>query len=343
MRILKYVFLLSLLFSIAFVVFVATQPGDYKIKRSKEIKISKDVVFNFVADSSSISYWSPWLENEADFTSETLFKKDSITQKLLVNKEENNSVLQFQKTKNGTLIVWELKGKLNFNLKMLSVLKGGIDNVLGNDLEEGLKNIDNYLVKELTTYNIKIHGLVTKHATNYIQQIDSCAVVDFQKKSKEMLQNMLSFVAKNDINIIGLPFIVYENKRTVNNTTIFAMCVPVEEEILTTEGSEISGGSFDEFLAVKTTLTGDYSHLEEAWKKSADYITTKKIIEDFAGKHIEIYKVSLPKERKPSKWVTEIYVPIKKKVFKPRVVKKVETEQVETPPLITPVEIPQNR
>jgi effector-binding domain-containing protein len=185
--------------------------------------------------------------------------------------------------------------------------------------------------------------LVTKHATNYIQQIDTCAVADFQKKSKEMLQNMLSFVSKNDIKITGLPFIVYENKQTSNNTTIFAMCVPVEEEILTTEGSEISGGSFDEFLAVKTTLYGDYSHLEEAWNKTADYIITKKIIEDIAGKHIEIYKTSLPKERKPSKWVTEIYVPIKKKVIKPRVVKKVQTEQVETPALITPVEIPQNR
>ena len=96
------------------------------------------------------------------------------------------------------------------------------------------------------------------------------------------------------------------------------MCVPVEEEILTTSGSEISGGHFDEFLAVKTTLTGDYSHNIEAWNKTINYINKKKLIKDTEGLNIEVYKISLPKERKPSKWVTEIYIPVKKRVYIPK-------------------------
>lgn len=328
MRILKYVLLLLLLFSVAFIVFVATQPSDYKIKRSKEIKVAKDIVFNFVADSSAIADWNPWDKNETIFKINTSTSADSIFQNIIVNNEENKSLLQFQKTKSGTLVTWELNGKLDFNLKMLSVLQGGIDNVIGNKLDKGLNNIEDYLVKELTTYTIKVHGLVTKHTTNYIQQIDTCSLADFQKTSKSMLQNMLSFVEKNDIKITGLPFIIYENKNTENNQTIFAMCVPVEEEILTTEGSEISGGHFDEFLAVKATLVGDYSHNKEAWKKTASFIKNKKLVEDESGKHIEIYKVSLPKERKPSKWVTEIYIPVKKKVYKPKVAKPESTEEI---------------
>jgi len=331
MRILKYVLLLLLLFSVAFIVFVATQPSDYKIIRAKEINISKDIIFNFVADSTAISDWNPWNENEVIFNNIKKIEGDSLLQNIIINKEENNSLIQFQKTKKGTLITWKLNGKLNFNLKMLSVLQGGVDNVLGDKLAEGLNNIDNYLVKELSTYSIKVQGLVTKHATNYIQQIDTCAVADFQKTSKAMLQNMLSFVEKNEIKIIGLPFIVYENKNPLKNQIIFAMCVPVEEEILTTEGSEISGGHFDEFLAVKTTLSGDYSHIKEAWKKTSDFIAQKKIVEDITGKHIEIYKVSLPKERKPSKWVTEIYIPIKKKVYRPKIKKPETVEEVAAP------------
>ena len=109
------------------------------------------------------------------------------------------------------------------------------------------------------------------------------------------------------------------------------MCVPVEEEILTTEGSDISGGHFDEFLAIKTILTGDYSHNQEAWDKTLAYIKKKKLIEDLEGTNIEVYKVSLPKERKPSKWVTEIFVPIKKRVYIPKP-KPVETEvEITTP------------
>jgi effector-binding domain-containing protein len=331
MRILKYVLLLLLLFSVAFIVFVATQPSDYKIKRSKEIKVAKDIVFNFVADSTAIEDWNPWDKNEAVFKNNPSTSTDSLLQNIIVNNQENKSLLQFQKTKNGTLITWELNGKLDFNLKMLSVLQGGVENVLGDKLDEGLNNIDNYLVKELTTYNIKVHGLVTKHTTNYIQQIDTCTIGNFQLVSKKMLQNMMLFVETNDIKITGLPFIIYNNPNATSNQLIFSMCVPVEEEILTTEGSEISGGHFDDFLAVKTTLVGDYSHSKEAWNKTLTYIKNKKLVEDLSGKYIRIYKISLPKERKPSKWVTEIYIPVKKKVYRPKVAKPETIEEVVTP------------
>lgn len=238
-----------------------------------------------------------------------------------------NPLCVFKKTKKGTLISWELKGRLDFNLKLRSVLQGGVENVLGDKLEEGLNNIDTYLVKELSTYNIKIHGLVNKQATNYIQQIDTCSFADFQKVSKTMLQNMIAFVEKNDIAIIGSPFITHQTWDKKAKTTIFSMCVPVEEKILTTSGSEISGGHFDEFLAVKTTLTGDYSHNIEAWNKTINYINKKKLIKDTEGLNIEVYKISLPKERKPSKWVTEIYIPVKKRVYIPKP-KPMEVEEV---------------
>jgi effector-binding domain-containing protein len=318
MRILKYILLLLLLLSVAFMVFVATQQSDYKVMRSKEIKITKDIVYNLVSDSASLIDWNPWQKDEADFKNIKLVFGDTIMQNISVSGEKNESFMRFQKTKKGTLISWELKGKLDFNLKLRSVLQGGVENVLGDKLEEGLNNIDTYLVKELSTYNIKIHGLVNKQATNYIQQIDTCSFADFQKVSKTMLQNMIAFVEKNDIAIIGSPFITHQTWDKKAKTTIFSMCVPVEEEILTTSGSEISGGHFDEFLAVKTTLTGDYSHNIEAWNKTINYINKKKIIKDTEGLNIEVYKISLPKERKPSKWVTEIYIPVKKRVYIPK-------------------------
>lgn len=333
MRILKYILLLLLLFSVAFVVFVATQQSDYKIVRSKEIKVSKDIVYNFVSDSTALIDWNPWNKDNAVFKNLKLIPSDTILQNITISGMKNESFIRFQNTKKGALITWELKGKLDFELKLLSVLQGGVDNVLGDKLDDGLNNIDTYLVKELTTYNIKIHGLVTKHATNYIQQVDTCSITDFQKVSKSMLQNMMAFVEKNDIDILGLPFITYESISSNDKEIIFAMCVPVEEEILTTPGSEISGGHFDEFLAVKTTLTGDYSHRKEAWNKARTYVRKNKLVEDsFNGKFIEVYKVSLPKERKPSNWVTEVYVPVKKRVYIPKP-KPVETEEGTTTPL----------
>lgn len=332
MRILKYILLLLLLLSVAFVVFVATQQSEYKVVRSKEIKASKDIVFNFISDSTSLVDWNPWDKKTTLYSTKKLISNDTIFQTITISGEKNDSFMRFQKTQKGALVTWELKGKLNFNLKMLSVLQGGVDNVLGDKLEEGLNNIDSYLVKELTSYKIAISGLVTKHATNYIQQIDTCSLTDFQKVSKNMLQNMMAFVDKNDIEIIGLPFITYENISNNDKEIIFSMCVPVEEEILTTSGSEISGGHFDEFLAAKVILKGDYSHRKEAWNKARKYVKQKKLTEDNTnGKYVEVYKISLPKERKPSNWVTEIYIPVKKRVYTP----KPKTESTEE---IKPVE-----
>lgn len=337
MKILKYIFLLLLLLSVAFVVFVATQPSEYSISRSQEIKISKDIVFDFVSDSSSLSDWSPWQQNEAVFSEMNLIQNDSLFQKIIFNEQESKSFFKFKALNNSTIIIWNLRGNLDFKLKMESILSGGVDIFLGNKLEVGLNKIENYLVKELNTFTVKVDGLVTKQATNYIQQIDTCNRADFQKKSKEMLQNMLSFVKKNDIQITGLPFIDYKNKNTSKEKVIFAMCVPVQEQILTTEGSEISGGNFEEFLAVKTTLTGDYSHSEKAWNKTANFVQSNQVYEDEFGRYIEIYKVSLPNERRPSKWITEIYFPVKRKVvYEPKLVAKPKTVEQVIPLLQTP-------
>lgn len=318
MRILKYLFLLFLLLSTAFVVFVTTQPGDYKIMRKKEINISKDVLYHFISDTTSLNDWSPWEKDEISLVNKNLSSTDSIAHTIILNEEKTSSLFHFQKTNKGTIVTWEVNGKLDLKLKILSVLKGGATNVVGSELEKGLANIDHYLVNEISNYTIKINGLVTKNNTNYIQQEATCAVADFQKKSKAMLQNMVAFVTKNDIKITGLPFVIYKTKKTSDNKTVFAMCVPVEEEILTTEGSEISGGHFDSFLAVKATLNGDYSHNEKAWKEARKYMNKSKLSEDLIGKPIEIYKVSLPKERKPSKWVTEIYIPVQRKISAPK-------------------------
>ena len=333
MRILKYLFLLFLVLFIAFVVFVATQPGDYKIIQSKEIAIPKDEVFHFIADTNSFHDWSPWEADEAIISNASKSTPDSLFQKITIKDEISQSSFQFQSTKKGTRVTWLMQGTLDLKSKIISVLNGGANPVIAVQLEKGLENINYYLVNEIGNYTIKTNGLVTQKATNYIQQQTTCAVKDFEKKSKAMLQNMLSFVTQNNIKTTGLPFVRYINKKSPDQKTVFAVCIPVAERIFTLEGSQISGGRFEAFEAVKTTLTGDYSHNDKAWRAARGYMNKNKLTQDSAEKAIEIYKVSLPKERKPSKWVTEIYIPVQKQRQepKPEVAESTTTEVPETP------------
>lgn len=136
MRILKYILLLLLLLGVAFIVFVATQQSDYKVVRSKEIKVSKDIVYNFVSDSTALIDWNPWNKNNAVFKNLKLIPNDTILQNITISGMKMNLLYVF-KTQKGALITWELKGKLDFELKLLSVLQGGVDNVLGDKLDEG--------------------------------------------------------------------------------------------------------------------------------------------------------------------------------------------------------------
>jgi len=352
MKITKYIFLLFLLLSIAFIVFVATQPNEYEIKREKIITTSKENVFDYVNDFST---WEDWF-NLKDFDPSTTIKyttknegvgtgfswksttsngkitttnsylKDSIHQNFYVNDELHKIAWIFTKTSKGTRVNWSMKGKLSFKWKFNAILKNGMDDVYGAIFEKGINQIQKYLISELETMKITHQGIVTKHATNFIQQIDSCSIDDFQLKSKKMLQNMIQFVENNEIELKGLPFVRVDKRDESLNYIKFAMCVPVEEEILTTEGSEISGNHFDEFLAFKTTLTGDYNHLKKARKKAIEELTKLDYVLDNNNKYIEIYKTSLPKVKNPSQWVTEIYFPVKKKVFKPVVVAPAEVQ-----------------
>ena len=348
MKIFKYLTLLFLLFLLAFVVFVATQPVTYQITKKKEINSPTEVVFEYVNDFSNWNDWQQFNkdENFTFTTSEntigeksfvkwdsntiiatTFAQKDSIVQNYIESANKQTLHWKFKKTKTGTLALVTIKGDLTFKEKIYSVLNGGITSYVGPQIEESLVKINNYLVNELGNFDIKVQGLVSLPETNYIEQKDSCLVKDFQKKSKALLKTMKTFIKSNDIETLSVPFVIFYNNPS-GSMMKYAMCVPVKDEILTTPESQIQGKNFKSFLAVKTILKGDYSHMKNAWSKARNYIAENKFTEDKASVYMGIYKKSAPEVNEPSKWETEIYIPIVKK--KPKSRKRVVTDSTMT-------------
>lgn len=348
MKIAKYLTLLFLLFLLAFVVFVATQPATYQITKKKEIKMSSNLVYEYVNDFAN---WGEWQQfnTEEDFTFTTsdntigeksfvkwdsnnqiittYSSKDSIVQDYIESSNKQSLHWKFQKTKTGTLALVTIKGDLTFKEKIYSVLNGGITSYVGPQIEESLSKINDYLVNELGSYKVSVQGLVNRPDTNFIEQKDSCLVKDFPKKSKILLKSIKAFIKSNNIETLGVPFVIFHNSPN-GNTMKYSMCVPVKDEILTTPESQIQGNSFESFLAVKTTLKGDYSHMKEAWSKARNFINKNRFTEDKASIYMGIYKKSLPEVKEPSKWETEIYIPIVKKKAPSR--RKVESDSTAT-------------
>ena len=333
MKILKYIFLLIVLFAVAVAVFVATQKGDFEVTKSRLINTPRNIVFNYVNDFRNWPGWISfdsgmepefatitagkggsfsWEGNENDGSVKTVSVKenDSIVQEMDWNGLPANMYWTFKDSAGKTKVTLKVKGKIGFMPKIYAALEGGANRIMDAIFDKSLVALDKTLDKEINTYNVKVEGIAGKAGNYYLKQSIVSTIENMPRNQRIMMSKLMHFFKKNNIPMAGKPFVLYDYYDTSKGLTKFSVCVPIREEIHTSPESDVSFGQFSGFRAVKTTLTGDYSHLKEAWDKTFAYIDANKITEADAA-YLEWYKVGKEDGKGPSKWVTEIYVPIK--------------------------------
>ena len=340
MRILKYLFLLLLLSFVALSIFIATQKGDFAVERSQIINSPKSNVYNFINDFRNWEDFSSWMTDDATikikysnrtigsgafFSWEgkdglgdvkTIFVKenDSISQKMNYNGTSSSVFWSFKDTVGGTKVTWKTIGKMNFSMKVYTAFDGGINKIIEKMYEKSLVNLDKTLDFEINTYTIKVDGLSKIPATFYLKQTFTSEISKVTKNSRIVFNKIITFCDQNKIEQNGKPFLIYHTYDLVKGLTRLSFCIPIKTEILTSAGSDILSVKREEFDAIKTNLTGDYSHTKKSLDKATNYINTNKIVVDTTFSHLEILKISKSEIKSPSKWVTEIYYPIKPKV-----------------------------
>ncbi len=340
MRILKYIFLLILLATFALSVFIATQKGDFYVERSMIIKSPKSTVFNFANDYRNWKSFASWIKEDSktEFTySRDSIKKnrsfswvgtkgngdvktflikygDSIIQNMNFDGTNYQLIWFFKDTIGGTKVRWKSKGNMSFKFKINCALNGGADKVIGNMLEKSLLNLDKSLTYEMDTYAINVNGVFKKLGCYYMNQTITSKISNVPKNLSIMIPNLVSFFKKNNIEMKGKPFVIYHTYDLTKGITKFSVCIPIKEQIFTSPGSDITSGKLNPFQAVKTTLIGDYSHTKEAWDKTNNYISKNSLSRDTEISNLEIYIESFEQIANPSKWKTEIYIPVKSKI-----------------------------
>ena len=348
MKIIKYLFLLFLLSLVALTIYIATQKGDFTVESSKVISSPRATVFNYVndyknwpkfsswitEDSSIQSSFSPetnekrssfsWQGNNAIGTIETLHIKqnDSIVQKMEFNETSSNVYWSFKDTVGGTKVTWKSVGKMNFMLKVNSFFNLGTKNTLSKVYDKSLAILDKNLDFENSTYAVKIHGIVKKLETFYLKQSFTSKISDITRNANVVFPKIITFCKQNTIIQNGKPFIIYHTYDTIKDLTKVSFCVPIKDQIFTSEGSEILSGKLVAFEALKTTLTGNYTYKNKALAETAAYSKAKNILTGSTFTHLEIFTRGKNETLIPSKWLTDIYFPIKPKVIVP-VYKKV--------------------
>jgi effector-binding domain-containing protein len=337
MKILKYVFLLLLLASIAIVVFIATQDGTYTVEKQKVINVSKPVLFSYITDyknwqnlgllaraDTTATYnfskntagngaFMQWQKDSytGKITTNKITATDSIRQTVTYNGHESTITWTFNDTlKNSTSVKIRLTGTRNFKEKALSILEGNVVTDFEKTLGAGLNNLQAFLVTELRSYATDIEGLVTKNGVFYIGHTQTGSVVNMQAKLQENFSRLLAFTVQNKMEQAGAPFVIYNHYNKEAKTAAYTFAIPIKNEIYTAEGSEYAGGRLLPFTALKTTLKGDYSHLPEAWRKAGSYINGKALVENTTLNYVEVYVKTGAQTRRPSQWQTDIYIPV---------------------------------
>lgn len=333
MRILKYLLLLVVLLVIGAIVFVATQKNEFEVKESAIIHAKKNVVFSYVNDFRNWEEFGAWKDDDSSIKfifgdttigkgasyswkgstsgkTITTFEKenDSIAQKTIVSDLETKSYLTFKDTVGGTKVTWYSKGKLSFADKVSAMLKGGANQMISSLYKRSLAKLDKIITHEINTYNIKVDGVAQKSGGWYFQQKITCPTEEKQKHINLVMAKMLVFFKENSIQLTGSPFVQYLSTDRNAGTTTLSVCLPMPDEIYTTPGSDYTSGNLAPFSAVKTTLTGDYSHLQEARMETMNYIRKNNMQQNFSVPVIEVYRTTASQVKKPSEWVTEIFI-----------------------------------
>jgi len=335
MKFLKYIFFLLLILIIGASIYLATLDGKYNINKSHTIKAPIEVVYNEVNDFKNWENWGPWYEIDSTIiasfpentsgigASYTWSGKDGNgsmkTLSLIPNKEIIQQIdfgtgttpevyWQFNTVDEGTIVTWGMKGESSFTEKAYWLTQGGIEKNMTPMYERGLELLEQHLLKELEKHTIEIRGIVDYGGGYYLYQTTSCKVEELNTKMGELFPAIMEYMEFHKIESTDKPFTLTHKWDEVNNTTMFSACIPIKERIITT--GNVLTGFLKPQKTFKTILIGDYKFSYAAWEKAYKSLYEQGLTEVKNGEPFEVYSISPHDTTNPTKWVSEIYIPI---------------------------------
>ncbi len=154
----------------AFVIYVASRPGEFRVSRSTTINASPSAVFPLVSDLRAFQTWSPWAKMDPQAkvtyggpasgvgssfswqggktgegtmaTSES--RQDEFIRFMLIFRKPfnatNTAEFTFKPEGNLTVVTWSMEGRNNFLAKAFGVFMD-CERMIGGPFEQGLADL----------------------------------------------------------------------------------------------------------------------------------------------------------------------------------------------------------
>ncbi|WP_417213950.1 SRPBCC family protein [Bizionia sp.] len=338
MKTIQYILFFLLILIIGISIYVAVQPNDFKVTRTRTIAAPSQVIYNHVIDYKNWDALSPWVEIDPEtktvlsdttmgigstYSWESSDEKghiktveaipfQTINQELFLNESASVQVnWEFQQiSAKETEVSWTLySDNLSFYEKGYALINGGHEKMMSPELERGLNKLNNIVIAAMEVYSIQVDGIAQHGGGFYIYKTTSSKISDIQTTISKVLPSVKSYSIKNNIAMAGAPFVYYHNWDEPNNAVMFSVCIPTTTQVITTQ-SDILTGQLEPFKAVKTTLKGNYTNLKEARDATRSYIRQYNMETSETGPMLEVYLTEPSQKPNPANWITEIYIAI---------------------------------
>ncbi len=339
MKALKYIFILVLVAIVAGAVYFSLQDGRYEVERSATIDAPPSLVYKQLEDFDQWANWNAYhMQSDVDVqlgeqtngvdTSFTYTDEDGEGKMTITRLDPNKSIsldMQYEhslgtsraevlytltQVENGTQVTMKAQGDKELVEKAISTIMGtDMDAKIGAVYEQSLNNLNSYLNNEMKMYTINVDGLIDYSGGYYLYMSSSSTIENLPQLQSQMLRNVHRFMEDNNIDSYGADMLLYEKFDDLGENVIFSAAVPVRERVLTAANSSVLVGLMEPQRAIKVTLKGDYSNLNEAWNKGEEYIQVNGL-QRSEQPVFEVYKTDPYKIDNPANYITEIYLPV---------------------------------
>lgn len=320
--------------------YLAMLPSNYTIERSITIDAPQDLVMDHLANFSEWESWSPWKAKDpaAKYKYEG---EDGVIGSVMswvssLPPEDKNQIgeggmkltelteskaafeLWFVKpwqmtSKNGfelssedgkTTVRWYDTGELDFFSRPVGQM---MDEMVGPDFESGLATLKAHVEEHAANMGTKYAvEQVQVEAMSYYSMTDSVMVEGIGESTQNMMGGLMTFAGSNGIKIVGAPFTIYHTWD--GKSTKMQCAIPVADN--SAEGTDgITNGTSYAGNALKTVMMGGYGNGEDPHNAIADYAEANQV--EIIGAPWEVYVSGPATEPDTTKWLTEIYYPIK--------------------------------
>ena len=236
-------------------------------------------------------------------------ENEKITTELAFTRTESTTKSHFTFTavEGGVEVSWGLKSE-GYGYPFGRYAGWMISKGLNKTFSEGLAKLKT-LVESDFEFKTKIDytvEVISFEGRSYISLTDSCKTEQGSKKMAEMFATLFKQMEKSKIQSEGIPIAIW-NKYEPNGISSFTAALPISANLKVDKGIKTTSIAPTKVAFVKHL--GSYETSYDAWMTLDNYMKANKL--EMNGNPWEEYVIGPAQELDSTKWITNIYYPIK--------------------------------